>query len=224
MSTHKAKCSAMWPPSNRSSGMLSNTSFSFWTRGCLHFAVMSELTWVVSGDRKRMRWTKNLMRFSGILPRKRCLFQKLGFLNPWLPPLLIPSGTSVGDGAAGLTPYGMAVGSGTGTPPWMHVLFLPPFLASWTVTTRMTLPSTSNTMLSGSSRVEEDIVEQLNDSKTRTFKDFGPSVEPEGTWEPSAAMKLFLERHFNHILTDRERMPEFPKPNCSVLQVLSWMI
>ena len=65
-------------------------------------------------------------------------------------------------------------------------------------------------------------MELLNESEAREFEDFDPSVEPEGTWEPSAAMKSFLGHHFNCVLTECEKdaiMTEFPKPNCSVLQV-----
>ena len=187
---------------------------------------MSEPTSVTSRDGKSLPDDASNKQFDEILrdpTKKALLLQKMGFPNPWIqPPLLTPSGMSVGDGAAGLTPSGTTGGSGMGTPPWMHMPFFPPFLAPWAVPPGMTPLCSNNATQAESSRLEEDVVELLSDSEAREFEDFDPSVEPEGTWEPSTAMKSFLERHFNRVLKDCEKdaiMSEFPKPNCVVLQV-----
>ena len=94
-----------------------------------------------------------------------------------------------------------------GIPFWKHCFYRswavgsPPFLMFWAVTPRMT------DVASQKQCHAIRIVTSRGNSKTREFEDFNPSVKPEGTWEPSTAMKSFLERHFNCVLKDCERTP-----------------
>ena len=164
----------MRPTSNQSRCALSNLSFPFCctTRGVLCFAVMSEPTSVASRDGKSLPDDLSNKEFDEILrdpAKKALLLQKMGFLNPWIPLLLTPSGMSVGDGAAGLTPSGTTGGSGMGTPPWMHMPFFLPFLEPWAIPPGMMPPCSNNATQAGSSQVEEDVVELLSDSETRRF-------------------------------------------------------
>ena len=163
---------------------------------------------VASGEGKNLPDDASIKEFDEILQiaKKVLLLQKLGFPNPWFPMLLTPIGT------------GTTRGSEMGTPPWMHMPFFQPFLVPWAVPPGMTPLGMNSTTPAGSPRVEEDLVELLSDSEAREFKEFNPLIEPENTWEPSTAMKSFLEHHFNSVLRERHHV-EFFKPNCSVLQV-----
>lgn len=67
---------------------------------------------------------------------------------------------------------------------------------------------------------DEDVVDLLEESEALELIEFDPKVEPEGSWEPPQAMTKFLEKHFNHLLADKEReaiLKDFPKPNCIAL-------
>jgi len=100
----------------------------------------------------------------------------------------------------------------------MHVPFFPPYIPPWPAVVPPPLPKE---VVQPRDLSNEDVVELLSDSEAQEFTEFDPAVEPQGMWDPPTAMASFLERHFNHSLSEKEKeaiMTDFPRPNCSVLQ------
>ena len=55
----------------------------------------------------------------------------------------------------------------------------------------------------------------MSDTEAQEFLDFDPTIVPEGTWDPPESMTAFLNKHFNHCLSDIEReatLSHFPRP------------
>ena len=66
----------------------------------------------------------------------------------------------------------------------------------------------------------EDVISLLDDSEVLELIEFDPHVKPTGSWEPPAAIRIFLEKHFNKVLSEEEReaiMKDFPKPNVTAV-------
>ena len=79
--------------------------------------------------------------------------------------------------------------------------------------------------LSGSSRlqgqddeIDEDFGELLDEEESLELVQFDPTVPDENAWEAGEIINSFIEKHFNHTITAKERdaiMKDFPKPSCT---------
>jgi len=66
----------------------------------------------------------------------------------------------------------------------------------------------------------EDAISLLDDSEALQLIEFDPQVKPTDSWDPPAAIRTFLEKHFNKVLSEEERdaiMKDFPKPNIAAV-------
>jgi len=68
---------------------------------------------------------------------------------------------------------------------------------------------------------EEDTISLLDDSEALELIEFDPQVKPTGSWDPPTAIRTFLEKHFNKVLSEEEReaIMDFPKPNFAAVVI-----
>ena len=60
----------------------------------------------------------------------------------------------------------------------------------------------------------------MDNEEALDFADFDPTINNDNTWDAGEMINVFLEKHFNRVITPEEReviMNDFPKPSCQAL-------